>query len=117
MKFIQKNMEQNNNHDINSTNKQNKEELNDTQNSNITNESKESQVSEFSNQKEFVPTAGYSFLMRLYDPIVRITCREKYFKKKMIQIANIKPNYEILDVCCGTGTLLLLINSKNNCVR
>jgi len=44
-----------------------------------------------SNQKNYVPAAGFQFLTKLYDPLVRITCRETYFKKRMLQTVEIKP--------------------------
>jgi len=59
--------------------------------------------------KNYVPAAGYQFLTNLYDPLVRITCRESYFKNWMIEIIEINPGQHILDVGCGTGTLLLQI--------
>lgn len=63
-----------------------------------------------------MPAAGFKFLSRLYDPLVRITCRETYFKKRMIETAEIKPGQQILDVGCGTGTLLMQIHSQNGSV-
>ncbi|MBP3192085.1 class I SAM-dependent methyltransferase [Natronogracilivirga saccharolytica] len=55
----------------------------------------------------YVPAAGFSFLTRFYDPLVRITCRETYFKQRMIELAHPAQGEKILDVGCGTGTLLL----------
>jgi 2-polyprenyl-3-methyl-5-hydroxy-6-metoxy-1,4-benzoquinol methylase len=58
----------------------------------------------------YIPAAGFGFLTRLYDPLVRITCRETYFKKRLIETAEIKPGQHLLDVGCGTGTLLMQIH-------
>ncbi len=62
-------------------------------------------------KKKYIPAAGFRFLTRLYDPIVRITCRETYFKKRMMEQLQPQQGSSVLDVGCGTGTLLLQIRS------
>jgi len=62
----------------------------------------------------YIPAAGLGFLTRFYDPLVKITCRENYFKKRMLELADIKQEHKVLDVGCGTGTLLLQINRIQN---
>jgi SAM-dependent methyltransferase len=65
----------------------------------------------------YIPAAGLGFLTRFYDPLVRITCREVYFKKRMLDLAEIRPDQTVLDVGCGTGTLLIQIHRLQNSVK
>jgi SAM-dependent methyltransferase len=59
----------------------------------------------------YIPAAGLGFLTRFYDPLVRITCREVYFKNRMLAVAGVRPDEKVLDAGCGTGTLLLQISN------
>lgn len=56
----------------------------------------------------YVPALGYAWLTRLYDPVVRLTTRERYFKQALLQQARLTPGLEALDLACGTGTLALM---------
>lgn len=53
----------------------------------------------------FVPALGYGVLTRLYDPVVRLTTRERTFKQRLLDEAAIAPGERVLDLGCGTGTL------------
>ena len=57
----------------------------------------------------FVPALGLNFLTGLYDPLVRLTTREKYFKQRLLAQASIPEQAAVLDLGCGTGTLGLQI--------
>lgn len=48
-------------------------------------------------------------LNRLYDSAIGLTMRESQFRKMLITAAKIKDGQKILDVGCGTGTLLIQI--------
>lgn len=56
----------------------------------------------------FTPALGRPSLTRFYDPILGLTLREQYFKTRLIEQANIVAGQRILDLGCGTGTLLML---------
>lgn len=55
----------------------------------------------------FVPALAYRWLTPLYDPVVRVTTRERIFKACLIEQAKIGPGMSVLDVGCGTGTLAI----------
>ncbi len=55
----------------------------------------------------FVPALGFDRLTRLYDPVVRVTTRERTFKRRLLDQAAIEPGDAVLDLGCGTGTLAI----------
>lgn len=57
----------------------------------------------------YIPALGYDRLTPLYDAVVRLTVREKAFKKALISQANFADGQRVLDLACGTGTLAVLI--------
>ncbi|MDQ3711993.1 MAG: class I SAM-dependent methyltransferase [Acidobacteriota bacterium] len=61
--------------------------------------------------EKYIPALSYDWLTPFYDPVVRLTTREKVFKKALVEQAKIKANHRVLDLACGTGTLTLLIKN------
>lgn len=55
----------------------------------------------------YVPALRYRALTALYDPIVRLTSREGAFKRRLLEIAELKGRDRVLDLGCGTGTLAI----------
>ena len=62
-----------------------------------------------SSSNSYIPALGYRWLMRFYDPVVRLTTREATFKESLLLQASIQDGHRILDLGCGTGTLALLV--------
>lgn len=58
---------------------------------------------------KYIPALGFNALTPLYDAVVRLTVREKKFKKALIEQANFTDGQRVLDLACGTGTLTVLI--------
>ncbi len=56
----------------------------------------------------YVPALGYRFLTPFYDAVVGLTTREHVFKTALVEQAAIKSGDRVLDVACGTGTLMLM---------
>lgn len=69
-------------------------------------------------QKETIPALAFDFLTGYYDMVVAWTCREEEFKSALVrQIEEEFPSrrvVSILDVGCGTGTLLLKLCKSNS---
>lgn len=59
--------------------------------------------------QDYLPALRFRSLTRIYDPAIRLTTREKSFKRRLVEQAAAGPGDRILDLGCGTGTLALLI--------
>jgi ubiquinone/menaquinone biosynthesis C-methylase UbiE len=57
-------------------------------------------------QREFVPAAGHDVFLPLYDPLVNLMGFDRA-RRELISGANIEPDHRILDIGCGTGTLVV----------
>lgn len=62
-------------------------------------------------ERRYVPALGCDRLTGLYDPLVRLTLPELAFKRRLLEQARLVPGFRVLDVGCGTATLLLLAES------
>lgn len=58
---------------------------------------------------DFVPALRFDWLTRLYDPIVRVTTRERRFKALLVRQLELRPQHRVLDLGCGTATLTIAI--------
>lgn len=57
-------------------------------------------------QREFVPAAGHDVFLPLYDPLVNLMGFDRA-RRDLISGANIEPDHRILDLGCGTGSLVV----------
>ena len=63
-------------------------------------------------QDRYVPAFLFSWLAPVYDPLIRWTMRERAFKGRLVEEARIAPGHRVLDLGCGTGTLVLLVKAR-----
>lgn len=58
-------------------------------------------------QQSYIPALAYRSLTRLYDPLVRITTRERRFKAALLKQAQLRSGHQVLDLACGAATLTI----------
>ena len=63
-------------------------------------------------KRDYLPAAGHDFFLPLYDPIARWLGSDRA-RQDLIDQANIKPSHRILDIGCGTGTLVVQLKREN----
>jgi SAM-dependent methyltransferase len=57
----------------------------------------------------YIPALGHRWLTPLFDPVVRWLLPEDRLKRQLIQQAQLQPGQRVLDLGCGTGTLILML--------
>ena len=58
--------------------------------------------------RHFLPAAGHDLFLPLYDPLNRLLGSDRA-RQALITQSDLEPDHKVLDVGCGTGTLLLQI--------
>jgi ubiquinone/menaquinone biosynthesis C-methylase UbiE len=64
-----------------------------------------------SSQDSFIPALSYDALTPFYDRLLAVSMREQEFKRALIGQINLQPGDHILDLGCGTATLLLMLKN------
>jgi len=57
----------------------------------------------------YIPALRFDALTRFFDPIVRVTTRERTVKQRLIEQVGLGPGQRVFDIGCGTGTLLIAL--------
>lgn len=65
-------------------------------------------------QTPYIPALSYDWLTRFYDPLIKWGMQEDIFKNALIEQAQIKEGFKLLDIGCGTATLALLIKHQQS---
>jgi ubiquinone/menaquinone biosynthesis C-methylase UbiE len=60
----------------------------------------------------YLKAAGSDRLAPYYDLMARLGMRERYIKGRVIRIAGLAPGRRLLDLGCGTGTLVLMARRR-----
>ena len=61
----------------------------------------------------FVPALRFKALTRFYDPVVRLTTRERRVKQALIAATDTPEGATVLDLGCGTGTMSIWIKQQH----
>ena len=59
-------------------------------------------------RKAYLPAAGHDWMLPLYDPLVKLLGGD-VARRALLEHASIQPGQRVLDIGCGTGTLVVLI--------
>ncbi|UQA61313.1 class I SAM-dependent methyltransferase [Polyangium aurulentum] len=60
----------------------------------------------------YIHALGHAAFTRFYDPFIRTVIRERAFKERLIDLADVRTGHRVLDVGAGTGTLAILIKQR-----
>ncbi|MBL7995221.1 class I SAM-dependent methyltransferase, partial [bacterium] len=62
--------------------------------------------------KKYIPALRFSWLTKVYDPLIAFAMPELKFKKALIEQARVKAKHSVLDFGMGTATLSLLLKKE-----
>jgi cyclopropane fatty-acyl-phospholipid synthase-like methyltransferase len=62
-------------------------------------------------RREFLPAAGHDLFLPLYDPLVSLLGGDRA-RQELINQARIENGQSVLDIGCGTGTLVMLLKKQ-----
>lgn len=57
----------------------------------------------------YIPALRFDALTRFFDPVVRVSTRERRVKQMLIEQVAPRPGHRVLDVGCGTATLAIAL--------
>ncbi len=60
-------------------------------------------------RERYVPALGFRWLTSFYDPLAALWLPEDDMRRDLVEQAGLRPGQRVLDIGCGTGTLLGLV--------
>src|ERR1043166_9832117 len=62
-------------------------------------------------QRDLLPAARHDLFLPVYDPFVSLLGFDRA-RQELISSANIEPNHRVLDIGCGTGSLVVMLKRQ-----
>ena len=59
-------------------------------------------------RRPYIPAAGHDWSLPLYDPFVKLLGADRA-RRALLDQAAIRPSQRVLDIGCGTGSLVILL--------
>ena len=59
-------------------------------------------------RRTYIPAAGHDWFLPLYDPLMKALGGDSA-RRRLLDQASIRPGYSVLDIGCGSGSLVVLI--------
>jgi ubiquinone/menaquinone biosynthesis C-methylase UbiE len=63
--------------------------------------------------EDYIPALTYDRLTAIYDPVIRVSTRERRHKDTLLDQAALAPGMRVLDLGCGTGTLAVWAKQRH----
>jgi len=64
-------------------------------------------------RSNYIPALKFDWLTNFFDLVIGITMPEKKIKSSIVEEAEIKGEYKVLDFGCGTGTLSIMMHKSH----